>query len=292
MAGEDAGGGGRQRRIDIDRDLGQRLLGHQLAQVADQLLGPLDREGRDQERALRAHRRLHLGAQLATPVGGGSVLPVGVAIGALADQIVDAAGAFRVRVHQLVVRTDIAGKQQFHRGFGEVQLDRGGAEQVAGVPETGAQAGQDLEPVAIGKGVEKRERRLRIRAGIDRLDRVAAAAPAVAPVELLDLDLLDVGAVGQHDAAQLERRAGGVDRPGIAVADQLRQQAGMVDMGMAEHDRVDVADGKGEGPVVQLLLGLGALEHAAVEQDGAARRLETMTRPGDAAGGAMECQPG
>ena len=62
----------------------------------------------------------------------------------------------------------------------------------------------------------------------------------------------------------------------------------MVDMGVAEDDGAEVARGEGEGAVVQLLLGLRALEHAAIDEELAVVGLEPEARAGDAAGGAVE----
>jgi hypothetical protein len=80
------------------------------------------------------------------------------------------------------------------------------------------------------------------------------AGPAA--VELLDLEFLDMGAVGQHRAGQVDCRRGCVDGAGEALLDELRQQAGMIDMRVAEDHRRDLTRREGEGPVVQLLLGL------------------------------------
>lgn len=51
-----------------------------------------------------------------------------------------------------------------------------------------------------------------------------------------------------------------MDRAAKAVPRELRQEAGMVDMGVAEDNRVDRARVERKGPVVQL--GLRTLEHA------------------------------
>ncbi len=124
---------------------------------------------------------------------------------------------------------------------------------------------------------------------VDRLDRRQMAA-GVPPVELLDLALLDVGGIGKHDAREIDRGGRRVDRPAIAVAGELRQKAGVVDMGVAEDDGADLARGEGERAVVQLLLGLRALEHAAIDEKLAVVRLQPEAGAGDATGSAMEIE--
>ncbi len=59
-------------------------------------------------------------------------------------------------------------------------------------------------------------------------------------------------------------------RPAEALAHQLRQQAAMVDMRVRQQHRVDLRGIEREVAVVQLLQGLRALEHAAIDQETAA----------------------
>ena len=285
MLGEDLRRLAGERRVDIDRDLGELALAHQLDEVADQLLRPLDREGRDEHRAPRIDRGADLVAEHDAAVLGGGVDAVAVAIGALAEDVVEAARPGRVRVEELVVGADVGGEEDADGALAvlRLDLDRGRAEEMAGVPEPRPDARQRLEPGRIADLAELLETARGIGHAVDRLDR-RPVLPGVPLVELLDLHLLDVGRIGQHDAGEVDGGRGGVDRPGIAVAGELRQEAGMVDMGVAEDDGAEVARDEGEGAVVELLLGLRALEHAAIDEELAVVGLEPEARAGDAAG--------
>ena len=109
---------------------------------------------------------------------------------------------------------------------------------------------------------------------------------------MFDLPFLDVGAVGQHDARQIGGGGCGKDRPAKAVTRQFGQKARVVDMGMAENDRINLARSKGKRAVVEFLFGLGALKQPAIDQDMAMDGFQTKTRSGDGAGGAVEGQTG
>ena len=158
-----------------------------------------------------------------------------------------------------------------------------------GVPEPGADPRQRLEPCVVVDRVELLDARYRIGHPVDRLDE-GTVAPRVALVELLDLHLLDVGGIGQHHRGEVGGRRRRVDRAAEPVPGQLGQEPGMVDMGVAEDHRPDLARREGERPVVQLLLGLGTLEQPAIDQQLAMVGLEPVAGPGDAARGAMEGQ--
>ena len=295
MAGEDARGPTGKRRIDVDRDLRQLALGHQPREVDDQLLRALHREGRDQQRAVRMDRGPDLVAQCRAAGLVGCLGPVGVAVGRLADDIVEIARRLGIGMQQLEVGADVAGEQQPQRPVracpcrGDLDLDRSRAEQVARVPEPCPDAGKDAEPAIIGFRPEEREAGVGVRARVDRFDRLLAPA-RLAPVQLLDLDGLDMGAVGQHDAGEIGGGGRRVDRTGKAVLDQFRQQAAVIDVRMAQDHGRDVDRPEREWPIVQLFLRLRPLKHAAVDQQLARARLQTEARAGDSSGSAVEGQ--
>ena len=95
--------------------------------------------------------------------------------------------------------------------------------------------------------------------------------------------LLDLGRVGEHDAQQVARRRRAVDRPGEPLADERRQVAAVVDVGVAEDDRVDLVGVEREVAVALPGLLAAALVQAAVEQDLVVADFEQVHRPGDAA---------
>src|SRR5690606_16371329 len=99
---------------------------------------------------------------------------------------------------------DVAGKEEPHRPgavrLGDLHLDGGRAEEMAGIPEAGLRALRQGEPLAPGNAPELPEAGAGIADIIDRLDRRPVAA-GIPPVELLDLERLDMGRIGKHDAS-------------------------------------------------------------------------------------------
>ena len=65
----------------------------------------------------------------------------------------------------------------------------------------------------------------------------------------------------------------------------------MVDMGMTEHDRVERCRIETEGVGIARLVGLAALDHAAVQQQPVTRREHLVAGTGDFAGRTMEDNP-
>ena len=102
---------------------------------------------------------------------------------------------------------------------------------MAGVPVARPHTGNNLDPFVVVHRPERAERRDCIGLRIDRRD-FGAAARRIAAVELRDFGFLDAAGVGQHVGAQVDGALRGQDRPVKTIADQFRQQAAMVDMGV------------------------------------------------------------
>jgi hypothetical protein len=108
-------------------------------------------------------------------------------------------------------------------------------------------------------------------------------------VDVGDVFLLDVGAVAQQQAAQVVGGVRGVDAPPEALFPQLRQQPGVVDVGVREQDGVDGGGVEAEVAVAFARLGAAALKQTAIEQQPrAVREVEQVFGPGDGAGGTPE----
>jgi hypothetical protein len=80
---------------------------------------------------------------------------------------------------------------------------------------------------------------------------------------------LQVAGVLEHDRAQVDGGALGEDLAAEPLAGEQRQPAGVVDVGVAQHDGVDRARLGREGLAVARVLGGPALGQAALEQHGA-----------------------
>ena len=151
--------------------------------------------------------------------------PIAVAIGRFRNDVVEAGRRFGIRLQQLGVGADIAGGQHPQRlaagAFaGKLELDRGRAEQMTGVPIARAHAGHGLEPGLVvdrAKGIERGDR---VGLRVDRRD-LGASARRIAPVEHGNFGFLDAAGVGQHVGAQID----GAARRHDAAAEALRAPA-------------------------------------------------------------------
>jgi hypothetical protein len=293
VAAEDLAGAGGQRRIDQDRAGLDRAAAHQLDEVGQQFLGALDGKGRDEQRAVRIGCHAHFRFQRMAPGPLVDDLAIGVAIGALADHIVEVLRCLRIILEEFVARADIAGEHQPQHLLARFDLhfDRGRAEQVAGIPEAEAQARHRLLPALERHRAHHRHRTGGIRRIVDRFDGVAAAA-LVAAVELVDFAFLDMRRIRQHHRTQVDGSPRGEDRPVETGLGELGQQPGMVDMRMGQNDRINVRSDEGKLPVVQFLLAFRALEHAAIDQHLRRAEIDEKTRPRHRTGGAMETEDG
>ena len=289
---EDGGGLGGERTVDEDRGLGHLALVHQLDEVGDQFLGALHREGRDEKCTLLLCRLVHLARQDLAAAVLAALEAVTPAIGRLADHEIEIGRRLRIGLQHLVVGPQVTREQQAQRLGAlllHLDLDRGRAQQVAGIPVARPDAGCGRDPHFIGVALEMRERVHRILLGVDRLHQILTALGATL-VELLHFHLLDVARVRQHDGAEVRRGGGAMDAVLVAVLDELRQHARMIDVGMGEKHRGDGARIEGEGPVVQLALGLRTLEHAAIDEHFRAVGFDQVAGAGDGARCAMELQ--
>jgi len=192
-----------QGGIKKERRGGDIAVGHEPDEVDDQFLRPLDREGRDEQRAARGLRCFYLGGKVAAPALGGDRRTVCAAIGRLAQDVIKSGRPLRITLQQFGVRTDVAGGENAQRTVpglcvGKFHFDRRRAEQMPGVPVTHAQARQHLDPGLVGDGPEELLRRDGIALRVDRR-HFRAAAVDVAPVERRHFRFLDAAAVGQHE---------------------------------------------------------------------------------------------
>jgi hypothetical protein len=117
--------------------------------------------------------------------------------------------------------------------------------QVPGVPEARPQPRRHREQGVVGLRAEELQAGVDIALPVDRRDR-PTIPPRGPAVQLLDPDFLNRRAVGEQDAGEVGRGGCRVDRPGEAVPDELRQEARVIDMGVALEDGVDRVGLEGE----------------------------------------------
>ena len=124
-------------------------------------------------------------------------------------------------MEQLGIGTNVAGNQysQWLSGWTpavEFDLDGRGAEEMARIPVTSANAAHDLEPCLVFDRSECVERRNGIGLGVDWF-YLRPTARRIASVERGNLQFLNASGIGQEIGAQVDRAARGPDRSAESV---------------------------------------------------------------------------
>ena len=244
-----------ERRVDIDREIGHGLHEPLILDLADEvqkLLRAAHGERRDDDVAALAERFVDDLRQL---VGVAPHLGVvAVAVGGLHHHIVRLLQKLRVADDGLVDVADIAGEDErlVHAALVKLERDARAAEQVARVGEHRRHALAQLDRLTVLAGGDELKDVHRVLGSVERLDRFAARALALA-VLILGVALLNVSGVEQHDAHEIRRQAGGQDAAREAALDQQRDAARVVDVRVGDEQDVDVAGVEGEHGVVQLV---------------------------------------
>jgi hypothetical protein len=251
-----------------------------LQQQQQRLRAP-DRERRQQHRAAALMVRVDDVGQLC----GGVLRRVRpVAVGRFDDQHVGLRHGLGRRHQQVALAAEVATEHQpVAAAIGQVTLQapsrcRRGVSVTPSRPMPSFAPGrQRLEtgdgPLRVGLGVQ-RQRLL-----------VARIAVAVGAPRVL---FLQVGAVHQQHRGQVAGGGRGVDGTAVALLDQRRQVAAVVQVGVAQHHGVDVQQLAWQRRPVAFAVHLEALEQAAVQQHAVAGQFDQVARPGHAVGGAEE----
>src|SRR3569832_2205912 len=110
----------------------------------------------------------------------------------------------------------------------------------------------------------------------------------VVPIGSFRCALLQVAGVRKHDAAQIARGAGAVNPPLETVLNEKGQIAGVIDVCMCQHHRVEGIDVERQRlPVAQSQL-LEALKEPAVDQNSVLTGVQQLLGAGDCACRAQE----
>ena len=254
-----------------------------------QFLAATDGEGRDQHVAAVAPGLREDVAEFGDRFGAVAMQPA--AIGRFHQHQVGARRRIGIAQDRRIERADIAGKNQRTRGAVLVGLQRHGgrAEDMAGIAQGQAQPRQDLAGLAIRQRAHQSHHRTDVAAGEQRL--VMGVAAATMLVVALGIHLGQRGGVFEHDAQQVGGGFLRVDGPTKPAFHQHREPAAMVDMRVTQHHRVERGGVETESFGIARLVGLAALDHAAVQQQPVARREHLVAGTGDFAGRTMEDNP-
>jgi len=273
-------------RIHVDRDGRDAVRARQFVQEVDQLLGPLDRKGRNDDHAPPLDPR----ADQVPQVLGHGVVPVdAIPVGGLQDQPVSLLERFGVAQDGRILAAQVAREDQTPDGVrGEGQLNAGRAQDVPGIPEACPDPRHDLEGLGIAVGLELTQAGLGIGPGVQGQGRVVPGGGV--PVGIGGLFLLDESRIRQQQRAQIPGAARGVDGTGETVAADQRQITRVIDVRVGDQHGFDRNRWHGEGvPVAQAQL-LGSLEQATVHHETMPLPLQQIARTGHRAGSSQEPQ--
>ena len=260
-------------------------------QVQD-LLAATDRERRHDDVPLVARRGGDDPAELRHGRVAAAVLAA--AVGALHDH--DVGGLEPVRVEQdgRVVLTEIAAEHQRALGvaLAQPQLDARGPEDMSRIVLAQRKARERLMPFVVAHRAHQAQRLLHIVEVVERLrdGLIAIIAPFALPalVDAVGLAHRETGGVAQQYGEQVTAGRVGVDRAAVAALDQQRQPTAVVDMGVAEDDRVDGRGLERERVTVAAHRIATALHQPAVEQHLPPCDPQAVAGAGDLACSAVE----
>ncbi len=257
----------------------------ELVDLVDQLLGPPQCEGRDEQLAAPAGHPANDLAQAGLGIEDRLVVPV--TVGGLDDQGVDRTGGrIGVADDRQARPPDVAREDEpVSAPFRDPEVHRGRAQDVAGV---GVLEGQVLAQV-VGPAIRQADHQVlhghRVLQGVEWL-ALRPRPPAL--LQKLGVLLLDVCGVGQHHGAEVARGGSGEDRAVESLAHQEGETAGVIDVCVAQYHGVDAPGIHRQVGVLDPGFGAAPLEQPGVEQDPRPGGLEQVHRAGDLAGGAVE----
>ena len=169
------------------------------------------------------------------------------------------------------------------RAVRRAQFDAGGAEDVPGVVkdarQTAAKRGGRPVPVNRAEQLDASQDVVHV------VERWYACFPSPASFAGLVRCVfhLEVGRVREHEPRDLGGRPRAEDAAGEALADEPRQEAGVVEMRVRQQDEVDRFRVEWERGAIRPILIVHALEEAAVEKKPHAVCLNQVAGAGDGA---------
>ncbi len=171
----------------------------------------------------------------------------------------------------------------------DIELDEGGAEDVAGVEEFERDAGGNFARRMQMRRDEKLHEGVDIRLFVEGFKKFFAFAFALL-VDVFEVALLEEAGVAQHDVAKFGCGLAGEDAAAEALAHELRQVARVVDVRMREDDVVDCFGVDWEVSIFFESFLAVALEEAAIEEDTFTIGFEEVHRAGCRLCRAVECE--
>ena len=275
----------RHGAVEVDRHTRQLAARHQQLQEVNDLLGPSDGEGGDQENPSATQHLASEDLELRIHV---FIAVAPVSISRLQDEIIGFRRGDGVGIDRHPVASNVSREQDSHAPAPvlDSELDHGRAEKVPHIEHPEGNAGVELLPGIVLFRAEELHRRLHVVGNVERQGRRMLRLPLA--VQELGILHLQVGGVQQHEPGQFRRGRGRVDRAAVTLADETGQVAAVVDMGMREKHPVHAARLEGCGLPVLLSERFEPLEHPAVDHQPPPIHLEQVARSSHRSRRAME----
>ena len=255
----------------------------QLAPEEEQLLGPAHREGRHEQRSAAGDRLVHLARQR---IPSGLLRMAAVPVGALEEQGIRRGRRVGIGEERRAVSAQVPGEEDPLPV--REHLQERAAHDVSRPAERDRHARHLDGPIEPDR-LESRDRRLRLRGGVEGQGRVVFAVSAlVGEPRVL---FLEMRAVREEQGGEVPRSFGAEDAPDQVLPDQPGKIAGVVDVRVGEEDRVELARGP-RRPVALAQLAPTLEQSGVDEHTRSAVRREQVPRPGHRPGRAEERQGG
>ena len=284
---KNAGGLHRQRTVHVNRKIkGYQPVRLDLTDKVEHFLGAPHGKGGDHQISAPGERSLDDFRQGFYIVRRRLVLPV--AVGRLHDHVVRLLHIAGVLDQRLVQVPDVPGKYDFFLRFPFRQPDfnAGGAKQMSHIHKADFDSLLQSNYLIIRAARQMLDQPQGVLHGVGR-NVIRLPGPAVFLGAPFRLHHLNVGAVAEHDIAEIRRGLCGVHRSPESVGVKGRQISRVVDVGVGQQHKVQLRRRHRNGFV---FVDVGALLHAAVHQKLLSRRLQIIAAAGHLMGGAQKCK--
>jgi hypothetical protein len=277
---------GRQghRTVDVHGQVGDEVVGAHGFEVHEQHLGAVHREGGDHHDSTAGRRAADgIGEGLACP----DVVMATIAVGRLDQQ--DVRRPYGPGGHEegVLRPPEVAAEDDAPAAVaGDLHRHHRRAQDVPGRGEGDLDAVGHLDRIAEGHRPELVEAGPGLLLGVEGECGLVLREPA--SVGVSRLLLLQVPAVGEHDAGECGRVRAGEDRPGEPLLHEERDGTGVIDVRVGDHHRVDRPGVDREGRPVPFPQLLEALVEPAVDEHPGGGGVDEELAPRDGAGASEE----
>ena len=209
-----------------------------------------------------------------------------IAVGRLEQQDVRGVDRRRIGQHGPVVTAEVAAEEDRSSLARDPRVRR--AEQMARRQEVELDAGRDRHGTVEPDRLQLHQRARRV---VRRVERQRGVMLRVSlAIRVARVFFLDVRRVGQHQRTQI-LRAGRAEHPAAkSVGHEPREVPAVVEVGVGQHNRVNIGGGNGQRLPVSLAQVLQPLEQPAVDEQPYTGGVQKVFRTGYRSGRSQEGQ--